>query len=74
MAKVRLTKIAIEYQALQAQIKEASDRINVLRSKCKHKKAVKTYGSNTGNYDPSNDGYWTEYSCPECGRYWTEEI
>jgi len=38
---------------------------------CDHENAMKKHFSNTGNYDPSNDCYWTEFYCPYCGRKWT---
>lgn len=28
-------------------------------------------GSNTGNYDPHADCYWTNYKCCLCDKYWT---
>ncbi len=30
------------------------------------------HGSNTGNYDPSADSYWTDYKCCLCDKRWTE--
>lgn len=55
-----------EIEKLRAQIKEIQDQ-------CSHPEAAltKTYGSNTGNYDPSADGYWIDYTCGLCGKKWT---
>jgi hypothetical protein len=37
---------------------------------CKHKNATKEHGSNTGNYDPMEDSYWTIFRCPDCLKVW----
>ncbi len=40
---------------------------------CTHRGAEKVHGSNTGNYDPSADCYWTDFHCRTCGKRWHEE-
>ena len=52
-------------------IERAQSKIDALRESCLHPGATKTYKSNTGNYDPTCDRYWTEHNCPECGKFWT---
>lgn len=54
--------------------KQKIDRkIKNLQATCTHPEEVLTfkYGSNTGNYDPSADLYWTDYTCGVCGKKWT---
>jgi hypothetical protein len=56
---------------LQRQIRELQNELHDHQDKCKHKRATKKYGSNTGNYDPSSDCYWTTFNCPTCLKIWT---
>jgi hypothetical protein len=44
-----------------------------LQNECQHIAVVKTHKANTGNYSPSDDCYWTEFSCPDCGKRWQQE-
>ena len=48
------------------------DELCEIRMKCKHPILRYQYGSNTGNYDPSSDYYWTDFCCPVCGSRWSE--
>jgi hypothetical protein len=57
----------------QDKIQELLQYIKDLQAECNHPLLEKRYGSNTGNYDPHNDCYWTDYFCPVCGKRWTEE-
>ena len=43
-----------------------------LEDACPHENATKKHKGNTGNYDPASDLYWTEFTCPDCGKFWTE--
>lgn len=56
---------------IQRQIKELNDELIKHQDKCKHKKATKEYASNTGNYDPTADCYWTIFNCPTCLKRWS---
>ena len=60
-----------EVARLNKVIERAQSKIKALREGCLHPGAVKTHKSNTGNYDPSCDCYWTEFLCSECGKFWT---
>lgn len=44
-----------------------------LQSECTHEYKESIYKSDTGNYDPSEDCYWMEHACPDCGKKWREE-
>lgn len=57
-----------EIVALQTKIAKIQD-------KCNHPKeaTTKKHGSNTGNYDPSADCYWTDFHCKLCDKQWTED-
>jgi len=42
--------------------------------KCNHKKKTIKSCGNTGNYDPSQDKYWKENSCPTCLKKWDSNL
>jgi hypothetical protein len=44
-----------------------------LRTECTHPNVILKHGANTGNYDPSQDCYWIDHHCPDCGLKWTRE-
>jgi len=60
---------------LQKQIEKAYYKIQGIQEMCHHPKEFVEYVhcSNTGNYDPSCDRYWTEYHCLECDKKWHQE-
>ena len=41
-------------------------KIIKIQSKCLHDRGEYSYGSNTGNYDPSCDSYWVDFKCHDC--------
>lgn len=43
------------------------------RRRCPHESLLKKHRANTGNYDPSANSYWTEFTCLDCGKFWTEK-
>jgi len=55
------------------QILQLTEQLTQIRNKCKHKNKTYTYSASTGNYDPSNDRYWKNYECPDCGKKWSED-
>lgn len=64
-----------QVQHFKARKERAQDCINQLQNICIHPKETleKKHGSNTGNYDPSCDYYWTEFYCLICEKDWHEE-
>jgi predicted nucleic acid-binding Zn ribbon protein len=42
-----------------------------LQDQCQHENLVKTYHSDTGAY--SSQRYWTDFRCPDCGKFWAKE-
>lgn len=67
-ALVRATRSSITTQIVKLQ-----KELTALQESCAHPRVTKEHKGNTGNYDPSADCYWTEFSCPDCGKWWTEE-
>lgn len=57
----------------QDAIKEAESNMKMLQEICRHPKVVKTHKGNTGNWCKSDDRYWTEFDCPDCGKHWEED-
>lgn len=60
-------------QEIQAEISALYLRLRGIQETCSHLRATKKHGANTGNYDPSADWYWTDFTCPDCLKRWTEE-
>lgn len=58
---------------IESSLAELNAELEGLQKLCTHPCVTKKYRSNTGNYDPSADCYWIEWSCPDCGKYWTTE-
>ena len=54
-------------------IRSLEEKKSKIQGKCKHSNVVTKYCGDTGNYDPSSDGYWKEKTCPDCGKHWIED-
>jgi DNA repair exonuclease SbcCD ATPase subunit len=46
-------------------------QMEAFQSKCNHTQVYGKLSSDTGNYDRTQDDYWIDAICPECGRYFT---
>jgi hypothetical protein len=68
-----MTSILKKRKSIQAKINELEEQLQSLRESCTHPNVVKTHKADTGNYDPSTDCYWTEFKCPDCGKFWVKE-
>lgn len=49
-------------------IKKLNLEIESLRDQCSHENITGRYKSNTGNWCPSDDSYWIEANCLDCGK------
>lgn len=58
---------------MQKEIVALRDELRRHQAKCRHLKATKENRGNTGNYDPSANSYWIEFSCPTCLRKWSRD-
>jgi hypothetical protein len=65
-----MSNIEKKKDAIKRRIKKAEQELADLQEICKHTVAIKRHGSNTGNYDPHADCYWTDFHCPECDKRW----
>jgi hypothetical protein len=71
--KANIIKARREIMKIERRISKAEDALEAAQVKCKHPVRVARYGSNTGNYDPHADCYWTDFACMVCGKFWTME-
>lgn len=55
---------------IKRQISILYDELDKHQDKCKHVKATKKPGANTGNWDSHSDSYWYDYDCPTCLKHW----
>lgn len=62
-----------QHEDIQAQIASFYLEIDTLREKCTHPNAQKENKASTGNWDRSQDCYWRDCKCPDCGKLWREE-
>lgn len=62
-------------QEYKEQIEKLQSKIVEIQDWCSHPKAALTSvnKSDTGNYDPSCDSFWTEFHCGLCEKRWTED-
>lgn len=73
--ELSLELVDIHNQVIQhmEQISNSRQQITDLQGKCTHPKCCveEKPGSNTGNWSPSDDCYWTDYFCSNCKKRWT---
>lgn len=65
-------KIKRERSKIEGKITELNLKLIELQGSCKHPRVLKTYKGDTGNWSKSDDCYWIEFRCPDCGEQWTE--
>lgn len=66
------TNIRYKRERILKKIDNLNAELDALQTVCDHLNLTMENGSNTGNYDPSCNCYWTDYECPDCGKRWTE--
>ena len=67
-AQIRLA-VRNRKQALQ----RLNEEMSALQARCQHPDAVKIPKADTGNWSTSDDSYWFECECPDCGKRWVED-
>lgn len=63
-----------QIDSLKSQIKSLENQVKIIQAKCGHKNVIKKNGANTGNWDPLDDSYWVDHSCPNCDKTWTKYL
>lgn len=72
MKKSKAHKITEEIQRIEIEIIEPLYKeLEQYQSKCKHKRLIAEFHSNTGNWDSSFDSHWIDLYCPTCMKSWT---
>ena len=64
-------QIINEVAHIQKKLKKWKNKLDEVQTICSHPNVIKTHKSNTGNWCPQYDSYWTEFKCPDCGLFWT---
>jgi len=60
-------------QAVERKMKKLCEDLSQLQESCPHKNADYVPRGSSGNYDPSNDSYWYDITCLDCGKRWVED-
>jgi len=60
-------------ERINIRIAKLNEMLKAHQEECPHHDVVSEYKSNTGNYDPSSDKYWINYTCPLCLKHWSED-
>ena len=66
-------RIRTRHSALKRIMTRTTDKLKALQEECTHPMAEKINRADTGNYDPSQDSYWRDCTCPDCGKFWKED-
>lgn len=67
-------KIKNRVEKIKQKIEQLSFELADIREQCKHPNLITKHGADRGNYDPSLDRYWIDYKCPDCGKFWTQDV
>jgi hypothetical protein len=60
-------------EQIEKHLKRWQAGLGGLQDMCPHFNATHKNGANTGNWDRSDDCYWTDHVCPDCGKHWTTD-
>ncbi len=62
-------------EEIKTEISKLQTELVAIQAACPHPPLVVRYKycSNTGNFDRSDDCFWTELRCGLCGLYWNLE-
>jgi hypothetical protein len=59
------------YDQLIKRLNRVQNELLELKEECHHPNVIKKHGSNTGHLCRTDDEYWTDYKCPDCGKFWS---
>jgi hypothetical protein len=63
-------QIQRKYRTITGKVSKLIDQLTELQAECQHPNVNKEYKGDTGNYDPTSDSYWIDWSCPDCNKRW----
>ena len=58
---------------IEQEIAQAYMNLKSLQEECTHPSLIGVFKADTGNWCPSDDAYWVDFKCPDCGKHWTED-
>lgn len=58
-----------EIEKINKQISRLTEKRNKLRDACEHLNHKAERGANTGHWDKSDDCWWVDVTCHDCGSY-----
>ena len=59
-----------EIEEINRKIKKWKKRLEEAQNNCPHTNKTKEHWADTGNWCPSDDRYWTDFTCHDCGKRW----
>lgn len=68
-----MNNIKKQMNAINKKIDNLYSKKQNLQLECHHENLQGRYGANTGNYSSSDDYYWVDFMCSDCGKRWTED-
>jgi hypothetical protein len=60
-------------QKIKDKIHKLETELLKVQTDCEHLKVEKKHWADLGNYDPVQDGYYTDFTCLICQKMWTEK-
>jgi hypothetical protein len=73
LLKQELSLLLDHRKALDKNIEDLQKQLGTHASTCEHPVLTGKYGANTGNWSSTDDSYWVDFFCPNCGKRWTED-
>lgn len=67
-----MTPIQVKRKAatIRKHIEKWNQSLISMQETCTHINATHVNKADTGNWCKSDDNYWTEHRCPDCGKFW----
>lgn len=66
--------IRTQVESIDEQVADLFKKKRDIQESCEHMgELTYKYCGSSGNYDPSNDAYWIQWNCKDCGKSWTTD-
>lgn len=70
---MKQSPIKRKIERLNSKIQKLREDIKQVQEACPHADLTYKYGGDSGNYDRSQDCYWIDWHCNDCGKSWTTD-
>jgi len=67
---VNPTVIREQVNRIQAMRGRLQKELFAIQDSCPHTNKRGEYKANTGNWSQSDDSYWIDVNCDDCGKWW----